>query len=54
MGFFSIYDESEFENKDLPKLIEGGERPFIDRLSQRNRFNSTLLSAILEKNTAYP
>jgi hypothetical protein len=28
-----------FENKKLPEMIEGGEKPFFEKFKIKNRFN---------------
>ena len=32
-GFFCTYDDTNFENKELPKMIEGGEKPFFEKMA---------------------
>ena len=32
-GFFSTYNDTNFENKELPKMIEGGEKPFFEKMA---------------------
>jgi len=28
-----MYDDTQFENKELPKIIEGGEKPFFEKMA---------------------
>jgi hypothetical protein len=52
ISFFTYFDDSHFENKSLPKLLEDN-NPLFSKLSQKkNRFNESLLSHLSTQNSA--
>ena len=42
-GFFTYFDDSHFENKKLPKMIEEN-KTFEEMFKEKNIFNKALLS----------